>query len=80
MNERIAVNLQPISSLALDSLAEKWQPVISAASSRGPGALTHFEVLTSLMLAHFAEHQAGSQLQIQFLLNHFKPMSSCFSA
>lgn len=56
------MNLRAIDSAALDGLAEKWKSTIEAANAEVPTALTHFEVLTALAIAHFAEQQAGSKL------------------
>ena len=55
------MDLKPIASDDLDSLAHRHADTLAAANEREAGQLSHFEALTGLALGHFAEQQAGSQ-------------------
>ena len=53
LTERIAVGGMPISAAALDALVARHAAEAEAAQAEEGGALSHFEVLTALALAHF---------------------------
>lgn len=54
IHERIVVDGAQITPAELDALIERWRPTIDVARAREGNALSHFETLTALALAHFA--------------------------
>lgn len=57
IEERITINGEPISTKALDELAEDNKIHLEKAQKDSNGALTHFEALTALAFKHFQEQK-----------------------
>eukprot|EP00884_Botryococcus_braunii_P012742 jgi/Botrbrau1/21469/Bobra.0216s0077.1 len=57
INERIQVNSQAIPEESLGNMVGQMQDTLEVARQREGGALSHFEVLTSLALNHFRQQQ-----------------------
>ena len=55
LHERISIDGQPITDVALDALVAQHGPTIETAQAFENGALSHFEILTSLAFRHFAD-------------------------